>query len=233
MEKGADVSAAREEILKRIRRAGAAESLPPIARGYRRTPGSRSRQTRTALFCERVRDYRAEVHLISAGDASQAIAAASRRHAARRLGIPTTLNPDWKPSDLELVSDEQLDAGDLDHLDGVITGCTVAIAETGTIVLSGGSQEGRRALSLVPDLHVCVLGETQIVDTMPEAVTHLEPLARQGRPITFISGPSATSDIELSRVEGVHGPRTLIVLVIQDGDDPDRAGADHGPGGFV
>ena len=215
MEKGPDVSAAREEILTRIRRAGAAGSPPSIVRGYRRS-GTRSTPARTALFCERVGDYRAEVHLISAGEASQSIAAASRRHAARRLGVPATLDPRWRPPDLELVEDDQLDAAALDELDGVITGCAVAIAETGTVVLVGGGQEGRRALSLVPDLHVCVVGETQIVDTVPEAVARLEPLARQGRPITFVSGPSATSDIELNRVEGVHGPRTLVVLVIQE-----------------
>ena len=207
------MSAAREEILMRIRRAGG--SPPSIVRVYRRN-GIRSPPARTAFFCERVGEYRAEVRLIGADEASQSIAAASRRHAAHRLGIPVTLNPSWRPPELELVEDDQLDPGALDELDGVITGCTVAIAETGTIVLAGGGQEGRRALSLVPDLHVCVVGETQIVDTVPEAVARLEPLARQGRAITFVSGPSATSDIELNRVEGVHGPRILVVLVIQE-----------------
>jgi L-lactate dehydrogenase complex protein LldG len=107
-----------------------------------------------------------------------------------------------------------LSARALDALDGVITGCTVAIAQTGTIALTGGQHEGRRALSLVPDLHICIVEQRQIVEIVPEAVALLGDLvARERRPITLVSGPSATSDIELSRVEGVHGPRTLVVLV--------------------
>jgi L-lactate dehydrogenase complex protein LldG len=98
-------------------------------------------------------------------------------------------------------------------MDGVITGCTVAIAETGTIVLSGAAHEGRRAITLVPDLHICVVDEAQIVELVPEAFARLADLGMQTRSITLISGPSATSDIELSRVEGVHGPRDLVVLV--------------------
>jgi len=113
------------------------------------------------------------------------------------------------------VEDASLSFDELDRVDGVLTGCTVAIAETGTIVLSGGPTEGRRAISLVPDLHICVVGEEQVVETVPEAMAQLGELVRaERRPLTFISGPSATSDIELNRVEGVHGPRLLIVLVV-------------------
>ena len=107
-----------------------------------------------------------------------------------------------------------LTAAELDELDGAITGCAVAIAETGTFVLDGGAGQGRRALSLVPDLHVCVVRAEQVVGLVPEAIEHLEQAVREGRPLTFVSGPSATSDIELNRVEGVHGPRILHVLLV-------------------
>ena len=115
---------------------------------------------------------------------------------------------------LELVEDAGLSVQELDGLDGALTGCAVAIAETGTFVLDGGVGQGRRALSLVPDLHVCVVREDQVVGLVPEAVEKLEDAVRAGRPLTFVSGPSATSDIELDRVEGVHGPRVLHVVVV-------------------
>ena len=131
-------------------------------------------------------------------------------HGVRRLAIPPQLP--WRPTDCELVEDHGLSAHELDGLDGAFTGCTAAVAETGTIILTGGPHEGRRALTLVPDLHICVVGETQICQLLPEALTRID----SRRPVTFVSGPSATSDIELSRVEGVHGPRTLIVLVAKE-----------------
>jgi L-lactate dehydrogenase complex protein LldG len=112
------------------------------------------------------------------------------------------------------VQDDGLDPGELDRLDGVLTGCTIAIAETGTIVLVAGPVDGSRALTLVPDLHVCIVREAQVVELVPEAMAALAPHATA--PITFVSGPSATSDIELSRVEGVHGPRDLVVLVTKE-----------------
>ena len=108
---------------------------------------------------------------------------------------------------------EGLGPHDLDALDGSLTGCALAIAETGVLVLDGGTAQGRRALTLVPDFHICVVAADQIVDLVPEAVERLEPAVREGRPLTFIAGPSATSDIELNRVEGVHGPRTLRIVI--------------------
>ena len=128
-----------------------------------------------------------------------------------RLGVPPGLLEGWRPDGIELVEDHGLSARDLDALDGALTGCALAIAETGTIVLDGGERSGRRALTLVPDLHVCVVERAQVVATVPEAIRALDG----GRgPFTFVSGPSATSDIELDRVEGVHGPRRLEVLLV-------------------
>jgi L-lactate dehydrogenase complex protein LldG len=128
-----------------------------------------------------------------------------------RIGVPAGLPAAWRPPGA--VEDHGLTPRELDALDGVLTGCTVAIAETGTLVLAAGPAEGRRALTLVPDLHVCVVRPTQVVETVPEAFEALRGLER--RPLTFVSGPSATSDIELQRVEGVHGPRTLVVLILE------------------
>jgi L-lactate dehydrogenase complex protein LldG len=116
---------------------------------------------------------------------------------------------------VELLRDTGLTNAQLDESDGVLTGCALGIAQTGTIVLDSGPLQGRRVLTLLPDYHLCVVRADQIVDLVPEAITQLDQAVReQRRPITFISGPSATSDIELNRVEGVHGPRTLEVLVV-------------------
>ncbi|MBC8075035.1 MAG: LUD domain-containing protein, partial [Chloroflexales bacterium] len=122
---------------------------------------------------------------------------------------------DWLPAGVETLHD----AGDasyaaLDESDGVLTGCALGVAQTGTIVLDSGPSQGRRAISLVPDYHLCVVRAEQIVGLLPEAISALQAAASAGRPLTFISGPSATSDIELNRVEGVHGPRTLEVLIV-------------------
>ncbi len=201
---------AREEILGRVGAALADRPNAPRApRAYRRR-GTLGDADRVALFCERVRDYRADVRRTTAAELEPAIAAAL---AGRRVAVPAGLP--WRPDGVELVTDDGLSPAELDVLDGVLTGCTVAIAETGTIVLAGGAHDGRRALTLVPDLHVCVVEEPQIVELVPEAMERLgELVRRERRPLTFVSGPSATSDIELSRVEGVHGPRTLIVIVV-------------------
>jgi L-lactate dehydrogenase complex protein LldG len=131
--------------------------------------------------------------------------------------VPADLPLDWLPPEIEAVpdrADRPLGVRDLDAIDGVLTGCALGIAETGTIVLDGGAASGGRALTLVPDHHVCVVEASQIVASVPDAIAALEPAAREGRPITFVSGPSATSDIELERVEGVHGPRKLDILVV-------------------
>jgi L-lactate dehydrogenase complex protein LldG len=173
------------------------------------------------MLCERLEDYRALARRVSAAQLHDTITEVFATRGAARIGIPAGLPNEWRPGGVELIEDHStLDARELDRLDGVLTGCTVAIAETATIVLAGGPLEGRRALTLVPDLHVCVVREEQIVELVPEAMARLDDLAgRERRPLTFISGPSATSDIELSRVEGVHGPRTLVVLIVSGVSD--------------
>lgn len=209
------MTAARDEILGRIR---AIERTPPapVERGYRLV-GTLVAAARMELFAERVADYRADVRKVGPGGVATAIESACLERGARRVGVPGGLPAEWRAASLELVEDGGLTARELDELGGVVTGCTIAIAETGTIVLAAGPREGRRALSLVPDLHVCVVRSGQIVELVTEATVVLEELvARERRPLTFISGPSATSDIELSRVEGVHGPRTLVVLIVNE-----------------
>jgi L-lactate dehydrogenase complex protein LldG len=208
------VSAAREAILDRIAAAvGGAQPPVSVAREYRRI-GQRAPAERVGLFFERVGEYRADVRRIAAEEVAGAVSSVCREHGARRLAVPVALPAAWRPVAVELVEDTGLTPRELDTLDGVLTGSTLAIAETGTIVLTAGQWEGRRALTLVPDLHICVVEEARIVELVPEAIAQLSELvAHERRPVTFVSGPSATSDIELSRVEGVHGPRTLVVLV--------------------
>ena len=166
------------------------------------------------LFVERVGDYRATVHARPRPSLPAAIAAVARGHpgAGASSCRPGSRRLARERSTSSVVADDPpLVIADLDALDGVITGCAVAIAETGTIVLDGGAGQGRRALSLLPDLHVCVVRADQIVGDVPEALARLT----RDRPQTWISGPSATSDIELQRVEGVHGPRRLDVIIVE------------------
>jgi L-lactate dehydrogenase complex protein LldG len=202
----------RELVLGRVRSALAGgRPAPPAARTYR-TAGVLDAEARVERFCARAGEYRAEVTRV--GEIAPAVADACDAQRARRLVVPAGLPASWRPDGVELVEDEGLTAAELDAADGVLTGCTIAIAETGTIVLTGAPDEGRRAITLVPDLHVCVVEEPRVVELVPEAVAAIAAAARDDRrPVTLISGPSATSDIELSRVEGVHGPRRLVVLV--------------------
>jgi L-lactate dehydrogenase complex protein LldG len=173
---------------------------------------------RAELFAERVADYRATVTRCrdDAAAIRAAILAAAGRHGAGRLAVPAGLERAWL-ADTEFVEvregAEPLATDTLDGVDGALTGCLLAIALTGTIVLDAGDGQGRRALTLIPDLHICVVRAGQIVAGVPEAVARMRDSALQGRPLTLISGPSATSDIQLVRVEGVHGPRQLEVIV--------------------
>lgn len=199
---------ARSIVLQRIRDA-LGEPVPvAVPRNYDRRPlrgaGDVSR------FAETVDEYRARVRRIAATEIGATIAALLP--AGARVVVPADLPRQWVGG-LHLLIDhpgEPLPVARLDQADAVVTGCAVAIAATGTIVLDGGTAQGRRALTLVPDHHICVVRADQVVDTVPQCFAALDPT----RPLTFISGPSATSDIELDRVEGVHGPRTLDVLVV-------------------
>ncbi|MFD4641566.1 lactate utilization protein C [Lentzea sp. NPDC058436] len=191
------MASAKEEILNRIRNAQVPKARP-VVRGYNEkgTGG-------VDLFAERVADYRAIVHTVTD------VPAALERLMGKRIVVPQDVPPEWLIDGVTWLH-EPLTIDELDQSDGVLTGCAVAIADTGTIVLDGGEAQGRRALTLLPDYHLCVVRVDQIAASVPEALRRLEPT----RPLTFISGPSATSDIELNRVEGVHGPRTLEVLIV-------------------
>jgi L-lactate dehydrogenase complex protein LldG len=202
------VSAARDEILARTREAIRATTAPEgVVRSYR-ARGALDGAARVDLLRERLLDYRARVESSTEAELGDVVEEIAR---GGRIGVPPSLPKSWRPANA--IEDHGLDAHELDKLDGVLTGCTVAIAETGTLVLAGGVTEGRRALTLVPDLHICVVRSEHVVETVPEAFALLRGLER--RPLTFVSGPSATSDIELQRVEGVHGPRTLVVVVLR------------------
>jgi L-lactate dehydrogenase complex protein LldG len=222
---------ARDEVLARIRRANAtaardpaaardpepaADPAPPVYREH----GDRTAAELTDLLAGRLADYRASVVRATAAELPGAIAAALGRRGARRVVVPAGLSLPGVSNvaalaaivpDIETVADDGLTAGQLDGFDGAVTGAAVAIAETGTIVLDAAApDQGRRAVSLVPDYHLCVVRAAQVVELVPEAVARLAGTAT----LTWISGPSATSDIELSRVEGVHGPRTLEVILV-------------------
>jgi L-lactate dehydrogenase complex protein LldG len=197
---------AREEILSRVRSAlaGTDAAAVHVPRGYRSRPVPERPVDR---FAERVEDYRATVTRCAPEDVIRTVATALPTGA--RVVLPPGL-----PWDVPGVVDQNAPAAVLDGYDAVVTAATVAVAETGTIVLTHGPGEGRRALSLVPDLHVCVVRAEQVVPDVPDAVALLAGSGLVGRPQTWISGPSATSDIELDRVEGVHGPRTLHVVLV-------------------
>jgi L-lactate dehydrogenase complex protein LldG len=222
----------REQVLARVRDAiggppGAPGGRPDrevaaeyaaIERRYLRAHHDPAQHEVVALFAERAADYRAVVEQVTEAGLAEAIARVLTTRAGQISGNPWFVVPDGLPAGwltgvgpaVRLVRDEpELSAHDLDGCAGVITGCAAGIAETGTIILHHGPGQGRRALTLVPDFHLVVVRAAQLAADLPDALDRLDP----ARPATFIAGPSATSDIELIRVEGVHGPRTLHVLI--------------------
>jgi L-lactate dehydrogenase complex protein LldG len=231
--------AARDEVLARIRTAlaGSAPSSPapaspapaspapassapegeaptgdPGPRAYR-ISGDLGTAQLLDLLAGRLRDYGCTVRRTAPSQLMTVVGEALGQRGARRIVVPAGLDLTGLPAGTVIVADDGLSPAALDAVDGVITGAAVAIAETGTIVLDGSPGQGRRAVSLVPDYHLCIVRAEQVVALVPEALARLDP----GRPLTWISGPSATSDIELDRVQGVHGPRTLEVILVAPG----------------
>ncbi|MFD8432498.1 lactate utilization protein C [Streptomyces coelicoflavus] len=209
----------RERVLGRVRRALADvpdDALPyegAVTRDYLREHGRRSVPQTVDLLAENLADYRAFVHRCADGQLPGLLARLLAAHGSRSVVVPPGLPPSWlKAVDATRVQDRAASTPlELDRVDSVVTGCAVAVAETGTIVLDGSPDQGRRRITLVPDHHICVVRvPDQVVASVPQALERLDP----ARPLTWISGPSATSDIELDRVEGVHGPRTLEVVLL-------------------
>ncbi|MFJ9712191.1 lactate utilization protein C [Streptomyces sp. NPDC101234] len=210
----------RERILGRVRRALAdvRGEDAPVERAYLREHGERSVEETVELLAENLADYRAIVHRCTEGELAVVVGRLLAERGAKKVVTPAGLSVDWlAATDAEQVPDHaESTPAELDRVDSVVTGCAVAVAETGTIVLDGGPDQGRRRITLVPDHHICVVRvPDQVVSSVPQALDRLDPT----RPSTWISGPSATSDIELDRVEGVHGPRTLEVVLVS-GDRP-------------
>ncbi|MFE0190064.1 lactate utilization protein C [Streptomyces sp. NPDC058989] len=219
----------RDVVLARVRRAladvprgqrTAGPGDPPVVRDYHRVHGSRTTAQTVDLLAENLADYRAIVHRINPEGLPALIRRLLADRGARTVLAPPGLEAAWLAAvtsadfGVTLVEDRASDTPrELDAVDSVVTGCAVAVAETGTLVLDAGPDQGRRRITLVPDHHICVVRvPDQVVGSVPEALERLAP----GRPQTWISGPSATSDIELARVEGVHGPRTLEVILLTE-----------------
>ena len=210
---------AREEVLRRIRAAkgGRADGAAAKAgwqrldRSYRRV-GTLDREGLLELLEDRLRDYDARVIRVTKADVSRSILTMLAERKVRRMVMPAGLDGNWLPSGVEFVLDDGLSAAELDRMDGVITGAKVAIAETGTVVLQHLPGQGRRAATLVPDYHLCIVRGDDVVETVPEAMSRLQATASVAT--TFISGPSATADIEMTRIKGVHGPRFLDVILV-------------------
>lgn len=208
---------ARTEILGRVRSARGAAREVPLPRDYARA-GSDTPSGLVDLLVERLEHYRAHVEVISARAVATRVAALLAERGATRTLVAPGLPREWRPVGIEATEDTAgTTPDDLDAIGHVVTGCAFAVARLGSLVFDHAPDQGRRAITLVPDHHVCVVRADQIVAALPDAIARLDAAARAGRPVTFVSGPSATSDIELRRVEGVHGPRRLDVVVVRAG----------------
>lgn len=209
------MTSAKEEILYRIRRANSQVSpstreseYAQIERQYRDEPAA-SRDDILECFIDRLHDYGSGVHRCSESSISTTIASVLAEKSITRMLVSAGVPPAWRPEDVHFIEDATLSYADLDAQPGVLTGCAVAIALTGSIILSHNDE--RRALTLIPDYHLCVVFEDQVTETVPEAIRKLTSFGTA--PITTIAGPSATADIEMTRIKGVHGPRFLDVIL--------------------
>jgi L-lactate dehydrogenase complex protein LldG len=208
------MSDARSEILARIARATATTvggSWEEIPRDYRRSSTASSEEL-IALLTHRLRDYDAHVLESPDVDVAAAVAGMLKARGISRMVVPSGLRPSLLPTGFDFIEDAALTHAELNLCEGILTESTLAIAETGTIVLQNLPGQGRRAATLVPDYHLCIVDATKIVATVPEAMESLRPTANLAT--TFISGPSATADIEMTRIKGVHGPRSLDVILL-------------------
>jgi len=213
-----NTSATRNAILTRIRGPHAktapelaAQEYAEIPHNYIRT-GTLNSEQRIDMFEERLLEYEARVQRVTESNLAQTIAEVIQARGSKKIAVPAGIPTSWLPSAIEFTEADQLTNLALDQFDGVLSACTVAIALTGTIVIQHAPGQGPRKLSLIPDYHLCVVFQDQIVETVSEAFDRLAPTSTL--PTTFISGPSATADIEMTRIKGVHGPRFLEVLIV-------------------
>src|SRR5215469_14013541 len=214
-----NTSAARTEVLRRIRAARGVSAdaaaiereWGAIERNYRRS-ATRGREEVLELLEDRLRDYDAHVMRVRPSAVAETMAAMLRERDKQRVVVPAGMTREWLPDGVAFVVDEGASAVELDGFDGVVTEATVAIAETGSIVLQNALGQGRRVVTLVPDYHLCLVKVEDVVETVPEAMDRLRATAHL--PTTFFSGPSATADIEMTRIKGVHGPRFLDVILV-------------------
>jgi L-lactate dehydrogenase complex protein LldG len=212
---------ARSAILSAIRAANhRATDIASANEGWERIPrayqqnSSLSHQEAIDLLTERLIDYNATVVHCMREDLRSAMRNALDHHNSHRVLVPPDFPMQILPEGFEIAADANLSPAELDRFDAAITLCALAIAETGTLILEGIAGQGRRAITLVPDVHICILNAADIVATVPEAFTRLASIATL--PLTFVSGPSATADIEMTRIKGVHGPRQLHILLVQN-----------------
>lgn len=217
---GAMAGDARSEILGAIRRANAADAAArrvaqdweELPRSYRRT-SAKDKAALVELLRDRLHDYDAQVLEVQASSGREAIAKTLTARGVQRVLVPGEFPGELLPEGFTFVPDDGMNAAEMNRCDGVLTQSTLAIAETGTIVLQSVAGQGKRATSLVPDYHLCLVNAALVVGTVPEAFDRLQATAKL--PTTFISGPSATADIEMTRIKGVHGPRFLDVILFQ------------------
>jgi L-lactate dehydrogenase complex protein LldG len=210
-------NSSRNLILERIRSASnggspdRASDYGAVPRSYIRV-GETDRASRLRMFVERLHEYDTGVHSASPETLADKIAEVLTERGKQRLAVPKGLPLSWLPAGFEFVQADRFSPSQIDRLDGIVSGCTAGIALSGSLVLQNADAQGPRALSLVPDYHLCVVFADQVVGTVPEAFERLAATATL--PTTFISGPSATADIEMTRIKGVHGPRFLDVILV-------------------